>query len=257
MGRKQVIVAGLALVIGVGALLILRPAFKARTPQPTGREASLPSPTGQETPGEKAQPSQEEKGQALSFASASWIMEQQRIDAGGLTKETTTSKVWIKGDKKRVETFRTLGAWSGTALQPTSILFSDGEYEYAYYPAERRMLRIPRALSLESLSKRWVRQRSEEKVGREVVDGKPCETYRLVSDVKVAGLATVKMEVHECRWRGLVLKSVSRPLGSSTGDTYITHLRDVRLNVPVPDEKFILPTGVRVEDLDIPPEALE
>jgi hypothetical protein len=279
MGKKQAIIGGLALIVAVGAVVVIRPAFRAKPPEPEKESPLPPSPQRKVPEGKQTRPSQTgpaqegEKGAGPSqgqlsnaggadsgaspFTSASWIMVQQRIDARGSTKETTTSKVWIKGDKRRVETFRTVGAWSGTALQPTSILFSDGEYEYSYYPAQQRMLRIDRDFGMEALSERWVRQRSEERVGSEVVDGKPCETYRLVNDVDVAGLATVKMEILECRWQGLVLKSVSRPIGSNTGETYITHLKDVRLNVPIPDEKFVLPKDVHVVDVDIPREALK
>ena len=160
----------------------------------------------------------------------------------------------MKGDRKRVDTFRTLGAWSGTALQPTTIVFADREYEYAYYPSERRMLRFPRALGLEALSKKWTKKRSEVRIGSEVVDGKTCETYRVVNDVNVGGLGRVAMEVKECRWKGLVLKEISKPIGSSDGDTLVTQLKDVRLDVFIPDEKFVLPTGVRIEEVKIPPE---
>jgi hypothetical protein len=265
MGKKRAIIGGLALVVAVGAVVVIRPAFRAKPPEPD-KELPLPPSPERKVPERKqigpsqtepAQEGGEGAGPSHPFTSASWIMVQQRIDARGSTKETTTSKVWIKGDKKRVETFRTVGAWSGTALQPTSILCSDGEYEYSYYPAQQRMLRIARDFGMEALSERWVRQRSEERVGSEVVDGKPCETYRLVNDVDVAGLATVKMEILECRWQGLVLKSVSRTIGSNTGETYITHLKDVRLNVPIPDEKFVLPKGVRVVDVDVPLEAVQ
>jgi hypothetical protein len=278
MRKKQVIFAGLVLVVAVGALLLMRPGFRGKPPEPT-RESPLPPPAERPAPEGQVRPSQLETAQeeeqaavrlqerlsstderdrgASPFTSATWTMVQQRIDARGSTKETTTSKVWIKGDRKRVETFRTVGAWSGSALQPTTILFAEGAYEYSYYPAQQRMLRIPRDFGLEALSKSWVKNRSEERVGSEVVDGKPCETYRLVNDVNVAGLTTVKMEVHESRWQGLVLKSISRPIDSQSGETYITHLKDVRLNISINDEKFVLPKDVQVEDVDVPAEAFK
>lgn len=276
MRKKQATVAGLGLVIAVIALMVIWSSFRAKSPEPTRRESPLQPSTERQTPEAPTQPSQNEMAQeekqpvvppgrprsrtkgayggTFPFASGSWVMEQRRIGPGGLMKENSISKVWIKGDRKRVETFRTLGAWSGTALQPTTILFSDKDYEYAYYPSEKRMLRFPRALGLEALSQRWTKQRSKVRIGTEVVDGKTCQTYRVINDVNVAGLATVAMEVKESRWQGLVLKEVSRPIGSSTGDTLVTELKDVRLDVFIPDEKFVLPTGVRVEEVKIPPE---
>lgn len=194
-------------------------------------------------------------GIELPFASATWVMEQQRIDPNGMVKENSISRVWVKGVQKRVETFRTLGAWSGTAQQPVTILIADKDYEYAYNPSLGRILKFPRNLSLDALSNKMVKKRSERKVGSEIVDGKTCETYRLVNDVNVAGLATVKMEVKESRWQGMVLKSVSKTMGSKTADTLVTQLKDVYLDVEIPDEKFVLPAGVQIQEVKIPPKA--
>ena len=182
-------------------------------------------------------------------------MEQQRIGPTGLVMESSMSKVWIKGEKKRVETFRTIGSWSGTSLQPMIVVLADKDFEYAYYPSQQRMLRVPRTLGMEALSNKMVKKKSEARVGSEVVDGKVCATYRVVNIVNVAGLAKVPMEVKECRWRGLVLKEVSRTLGSSTADTLVTQLKDVQLDLFIPDEKFVLPADVKIQDVQIPPEA--
>jgi len=278
MRKKQVVVAGLGVMIAVIALLAIWFSFRAKSPESTRQEASmqplaeLQTTDGQiqSTQGETAEQEKRAAGEqtkakgrtkraagaAFPFASGSWLMQQQRISPAGLMKECSISKVWIKGERKRVETFRTVGAWSGTSVQPTTIVFSDKDYEYAYYPSEKRMLRFPRALSLDALSKKWTKKKSEARIGSEVVDGKACEIYRVVNDVNVGGLATVAMEVKESRWQGLILKEVSRPIGSKTGDTLVTELKDVRLDILVPDEKFVLPTGVRVEEVKIPPEVV-
>ena len=182
-------------------------------------------------------------------------MQQQRIGPEGLTKESSISKIWIKGDKKRVETFRTLGAWSGTSLQPAIIVFSDRNYVHAYYPDRKKIFRLPRDFSLEALAEKWTKKKSEVKIGTEVVDGKTCDIYRVVNDVNVGGIATVAMEVKESRWQGLVLKEISRTIGSNTADTLTTQLKDVQLDATIPDEKFILPADVPIEDAKIPPEA--
>lgn len=276
MKRRRAIIGGLGLVIAALALLAIWISWRAKSPEPMRQEASFqpsspsqtadlrsPAANNEIVKGEKrdAAPQGSLKGSdrgagneaVPSNSGSSWMMEQQRIDPKGQMKETSISKVWIKGDKKRVETFRTLGAWSGTALQPTTIVFSDRDYDYAYYPSEKRMLKFPHVLSLEALDKKWTRKRSEVKIGNEVIDGKPCETYRVVNDVNVAGLATVTMEVKECRWRGMVLKSISKPVKSKTGDTLVTQLKEINLDVPIPDEKFVLPTGVKIEEVKIPP----
>jgi hypothetical protein len=135
------------------------------------------------------------------------------------------------------------------------VVLADEKYEYAYYPSQRRSLRTPRTVGMEALCNKMVRKKSEAKVGSEVVDGKACDTYRVVNVVNVAGLAKVAMEVKECRWRGLVLKEVSRTLGSSTADTLVTQLKDVQLDLSIPDEKFVLPTDVNIQDVKVPPEA--
>jgi len=278
MRKKRVAIAGLGLVLAVIALLMIWSSLRPKPPEPTRQEvSSQPSPDRQ-TPDVGIQPqSQNEtsrregkgtatpkdkaKGRARgadggtsSFSSASWVMEQQRIGPEGLMKESSISKVWIKGDKKKVETFRTLGAWSGTALQPAIIVFSDRDYVYAYYPDQKRIFRLPRAFSLEVLAEKWTKKRSETKIRTEVVDGKTCDVYRVVNDVNVGGLGTVAMEVKESRWQGLVLKEITRPIGSRTADILTTQLKDVQLDVAIPDEKFILPTDVRIEDAKLPPE---
>ena len=277
MGKKQAFIMGLALVVVVSALLVFWLSSRAKPPEPMRRESSLQPSTERPTPDVRIQPSQKETpqegekrvavpqgklknlarqpdGEAYSFTSATWVMEQLRIDPGGLTKEHSMSWVWIKGNRKRVDTFRTLGSWAGTAAQPAIIIFTDEQYVYEYVPDRQKMWKVPRHVSLEVLSKKWTKQRREERVGREVVDGKPCDTYLLVNDVSVAGMGTVAMEVKESRWQGLVLKSVSRTLGDSVRDILVTQLKDVRLDVPIPDEKFILPTGVQVEEVKAPPE---
>jgi hypothetical protein len=279
MSGKKAFFAGLALIVVVSALLVFWLSSRAKPPEPTRRESSLQPPTERQTPDagnqlfQKQTIREEEKrvavavpqgkqkslakapdGKAYSFASATWVMEQLRIDPGGLVKEHTVSSVWIKGDRKRVDTFRTLGSWAGTATQPSVIAFCDKDYEYVYYPDLQKMLKTPRAVGLEAMSDKMVRKRSEVKIGREAVDGKPCEIYLLVNEVNVAGLGTVAMEVRESRWQGLVLKSVSRTLGSTIRDYLVTQLKDVRLNVPIPDQKFMLPTGVKVQEIQAPPE---
>lgn len=277
MMKKQAFIAGLTLVVGASALLVFWLSSRAKPPEPTRRESSLQPSTERQRPDIQFQPSQKETaqgeekrvavpqgkpkslarqpdGEAYSFASATWMMEQQRIDPGGLTKEHTMSWVWIKGNRKRVDTFRTLGSWAGTAAQPAVIVFTDEKYVYEYLPDRQKMVKVPCHVSLEVLSKKWTKKRSEERVGREVVDGKLCDTYLLVNDVSVAGLGTVAMEVKESRWQGLVLKSVSRTLGDSIRDILVTELKDVRLDVPIPDEKFILPTGVTVQEIKAPPD---
>ena len=279
MRKKRVAIAGLGLVLAVIALLMIWSSLRPKPPEPTRQEvSSQPSPDRQtpdvgiqpQSQNETAQregkgtatPKDKAKGRARgadggtsSFSSASWVMEQQRIGPTGLVMESSMSKVWIKGEKKRVETFRTIGSWSGTSLQPMIVVLADKDFEYAYYPSQQRMLRVPRTLGMEALSNKMVKKKSEARVGSEVVDGKVCATYRVVNIVNVAGLAKVPMEVKECRWRGLVLKEVSRTLGSSTADTLVTQLKDVQLDLFIPDEKFVLPAGVKIQDVQIPPEA--
>jgi hypothetical protein len=278
MRKKLATVAGLGLVVVVIAVLVIWPSLRAKSTEPTRRDSSVQPAPERQTPDVRVQTSQnestreEEKGTPaleekprgrvkgadgieLPFASATWVMEQQRIDPNGMVKENSISRVWVKGDQKRVETFRTLGAWSGTAQQPVIILIADKDYEYAYNPSLGRILKFPRNLSLDALSDKMVKKRSERKVGSEIVDGKTCKTYRLVNDVNVAGLATVKMEVKESRWQGMVLKSVSKTMGSKTADTLVTQLKDVHLDVEIPDEKFVLPAGVQIQEVKIPPKA--
>ncbi len=276
MRKKQAIIAGLGLIAAIIVLFAVWSSHRANSPEPVRQEASSLPAMGYKTQDAKPQTSSSEtaeegnkvatksespvsrsKGTARGrqFTSASWAMEQQRIGPEGLVKESSVSKVWIKGDKKRVETFRTLGAWSGTSLQPAIIVFSDRDYVYAYYPDRKRIFRLPRAFSLEVLAEKWTKKKSEVKIGTEVIDEKTCDVYRLVNDVNVGGLATVPMEVKESRWQGLVLKEISRTIGSSTADILTTQLKDVQLDVAIPDEKFTLPPGVPIEDAKIPPEA--
>jgi hypothetical protein len=277
MKKKQAVMAGFALVLVAGVVLAFWLFFKTKLPKPMRMESStlasseLQRPDLQVQPFQKDTAKEEEKrvavpqgklkswargpdGEAYPFASATWMMEQQRIAPGGLTKEHTLSWVWIKGNRKRVDTFRTLGSWAGTSSQPTVVVFMDEAYVYEYLPDQQKMWKVPRAVSLEVLAKKWTKKRSEERIGRDVVDGKTCETFLLVNDVNVGGLGTVTMEVRESRWQGLILRSVSQTLGSTIRDTLVMELKDVRLDVPVPDEKFILPTGVKVEEVKAPPE---
>jgi len=276
MRKRLAIFAVVGLVVAVIAVLVIWPSFRTKSTEPTRRDSLVPerqtveervqtSPNestreeGKGTPALQDQARRRVKGadgKELPFSSATWMMEQQRIDPNGMVKENSVSKVWVKGDKKRVETFRTMGSWSGTAQQPSTVLIADKDYEYAYNPSLGRILRFPRDLSLDALSEKMIKKRSERKVGSEIVDGKTCDTYHLVNDVNVAGLATVKMEVKESRWQGMVLKSVSKTMGSKTADTLVTQLKDVYVDVEIPDEKFVLPTGVQIQEVKIPPKGV-
>jgi len=277
MRKKQAFFAGLALIVAVSVLLVFWLSSRAKPPEPARRESSLPTSTDRQTPDGRIQSYQKETspeveklvavpkgkqkgltkgpdGETHPFSSATWVMEQKRISPEGLIKEHSMSWVWIKGNRKRVDTFRTLDSWAGTAAQPAVIVFTDEKFVYEYVPDREKMVKIPRHVSLEVLSKKCTKKRSEERIGRDIVDGKLCETYFLVNDVSVAGLGTVAMEVRESRWQGLVLKSVSRTLGDKVRDILVTELKDVRLDAPIPDEKFILPTGVQVEEVKAPPD---
>jgi hypothetical protein len=181
--------------------------------------------------------------------SSTWTTEMQRVNASGIITETIISSVWAKGERKRVERFRKV---SDGTLRLLAILISDGEAEYTYRPGDSKALRIPKGYRAEDLARKWVTQKSEESIGFEVLDGKPCQIFRVINEVDLKGLLTVRVEVKEWRWKEYVLKSITKTDGDPKADTRIIVVKDLRLDASLADTLFELPPGLRIEEMTLP-----
>jgi hypothetical protein len=182
-------------------------------------------------------------------SSSTWTTEMQRVNAAGAITETIISNVWAKGKRMRVERFRKV--FDGT-LRLSAILISDGEAEYTYRPGDSKVVRIPKGYRAEDLARKWVTQKSEESIGFEVLDGKPCQVFRVINEVDLKGLLTVRVEVKEWRWKEYVLKSITKTDGDPGADTRIIVVKDLRLDASFADTLFELPAGLRIEEMPLP-----
>lgn len=192
-----------------------------------------------------------------AFSSAQWTETMTHVDYDGKALETVVSKIWIKGDRQRIEKLRNnAGGADGKAI---SAVILHGHDKYTLKAGADKLIKT--SLQAESVlyDKKWFKKINEQKTGVETIDGKTCDVYTFDSEHNLGGLLTIRSTVRECRWRGLSLKTVARmptpPDGS--GDAYITVLKDVQVDIPIADDLFKLPDGLPVEEKTLPTEGVE
>jgi len=206
-----------------------------------------------------SQPSSAKHYEGFEFNTAKWTETLIHVDYNGKTLDTVISKIWIKdkGKMQRVEKVREV---TSAPNQPKGLSFviihdHDKYTSTAGYTVGNQKL-IKTNLEAESVlyDEKWITKKNMEKAGIENIDGKDCEVYIYEAEHNLGGLITIRSNVKECKWHGLSLKTISRmlPPPDGSGDSYITILKDVEVNIPIPDELFQLPSGAEIEEKVLP-----
>jgi hypothetical protein len=186
----------------------------------------------------------------FAFTSAHWTETQTRVDFNGKPMETTISKIWIKGDKQRIEKVRE-SITAPNQPKGLSYIILHGHDKYTLRAGADKLVKT--SLEAEKVLHDSTRT-NEQPAGSDTADGKTCEVYTYDSEYTLGGLLSIRTQVRECHWHGLSLKTVARmpapPEGS--GDSYITVLEQVEVDVPIDDTLFELPAGMPVEEKLLP-----
>jgi hypothetical protein len=205
-----------------------------------------------------SQPALAKHYEDFEFDTAKWTETLIHVDYDGRTLDTVISKIWVKnrGKLQRIEKVREI---TSTPNQPKTLSFiiiqDHDKYTSAMASAGTQKL-TKTNLEAESVlyDEKWITKKNLQKVGTETVDGKECEVYTYDSEHNLGGLVTIRSSVKECRWHGLSLKTISRmlPPPDGSGDSYITILKDVEVNIPIPDELFQIPSDAQIEEKALP-----
>jgi outer membrane lipoprotein-sorting protein len=161
---------------------------------------------------------------------------------------TVTSKVWVKGNKVRVEVKH--------PLMGEMNLIADGKNIYQIAPAQKQATktdqmkatggRQPWQMFVANVDQ--LREKSR-KVGSEQIEGHLCDIY-LRQEGGNGGSASVRSWITRSLKPPMPLKvvrkvSMQRPNASITRTTTV-RMRKVELNVSLPDSLFVLPSGYKV-----------
>jgi outer membrane lipoprotein-sorting protein len=161
---------------------------------------------------------------------------------------TVTSKVWVKGNKVRVEAKHPfLGDMN---------LIADGKNIYQIAPAQKQAMKADQSKTLGGREP-WqmfvanvdqLRQKAQ-KIGSERVEGHLCDIY-LRQESEGGNSRSVRAWITRTLKPAMPLKvvtrvSVQRPNASITQTTTV-RLRKVELNVALADSLFVMPAGYKV-----------
>jgi hypothetical protein len=186
----------------------------------------------------------------LAFNSAHWTETQTRVDYNGNVLETIISKIWIEGDNQRIEKVRELNSAPNQPKGLSYIIVRNHD-KYTYRAGADKLIKT--SLEAEKILHDSIKT-NERPAGSDSADGKTCEIFTYDSENTLGGLLSIRSQVRECRWHGLSLKTVARmpapPEGS--GDSYITVLEQVEVDIPIDDKLFELPAGLEVEEKILP-----
>jgi hypothetical protein len=195
----------------------------------------------------------------FEFDTAKWTETLIHVDYDGKTIDTVISKIWIKnkGKMQRIEKVRESTSSPNQPKGLSFIIIQDHD-KYSTVTTYTAGLQKVTKTDLEAESilydERWVTKRHMEKAGTETIDGKECEISTYDREHNLGGLITIRSNVKECKWHNISLKTISRmqPPPDGSGDTYIITLRDLEVDIPIPDDLFQLPSGVQIEEKILP-----
>jgi len=161
---------------------------------------------------------------------------------------TVTSKIWVKGNKVRVEAKHPfLGDLN---------LIADGKYIYQIAPAQKQAMKADQSRTLGGREP-WqmfvanvdqLRQKAR-KVGSERIEGHLCDIYAR-QDSRGGNTRSIRAWITRSLNPAMPLKvvtrvSMQRP-NASIEQTTTVRMRKVELNVPLADSLFVMPAGYRI-----------
>jgi outer membrane lipoprotein-sorting protein len=161
---------------------------------------------------------------------------------------TVTSKVWVKGNKARIELKH--------PLMGELDVIADGKYLYQISPSQKQATKTDQAKATGGRDA-WqmfvanveqLRQGAR-KVGSETLEGYPCDIYARRQSGQ-GETASLRAWITRSLQPPLPLKvvrqvTIQRP-NATLSQTQTVRIRRLRLNPAVPDSLFTLPKGVRV-----------
>jgi outer membrane lipoprotein-sorting protein len=195
---------------------------------------------------------------------ANWISVSSTKDDAGKTT-TSESKMWISGDKYRMET---KDQQNGKRM----VMIDDGQGMIMYQPDEKKAFRWGSAaesmfgsiMNSDVVAESARQRKTAKKVGGETVEGKPCDIYTYHSKLTVMG-SVVQSEVKEWLWSAekftiktvvntpkhqmkIMFMTTDVPASETT-----TVIKDLVLDKPVDDSLFTVPADVKIEEMQAPP----
>lgn len=207
-----------------------------------------------------SQPALARHYEGFKFDTAKWTETLIHVDYDGKTLDTIISKIWIKdkGKLQRVEKIResTSAPNQPKGLSVVIIQDHDKYSNISAYTASGAQKITKTDLAAESIlhDEKWITKKNVEKVGTEIIDGKECEVYTYEAEHNLGDLITILSNVKECKWNDISLKTITRmqPPPDGSGDSYITVLKDLEVNIPVLDDLFQLPEGAEIVEKALP-----
>jgi outer membrane lipoprotein-sorting protein len=184
-------------------------------------------------------------GAALNSAQFDVVTQQQAQGAN----VTVTAKVWVKGDKARME--------SKHPMMGEQLVIVDGTSFYLLSPSQKAGQKRPvptrngkKVSVLEWITADVNALRSKaKKTGRQTIEGIACDVYvgsekreGSSSSIK-AWIATVQNTVFPMKVE--IKQSVNRP-GASLASSQTMMVKNLRTNVSIPDSRFAVPKDYKI-----------
>lgn len=194
---------------------------------------------------------------------ANWTSVSTQKEENGKTS-TSEAKVWISGDKYRMET-------KDKQNGKTMIMIDDGKQMIMVNSAEKKAFvwgpdaeaMFGSILNSDLVAESARQRKTAKKVGSEVLEGKPCAIYAYKSTLTVMN-NTVSSDVKEWLWTAeqFPIKTVVNTPKYQMKIMFMTQdvpasettnvVKDLVLDKPVDESLFSVPAGIKIETLDMP-----
>ncbi len=151
---------------------------------------------------------------------------------------TMTSRVWIKGEKMRIE--------QTAQGQKMVTLMKEGAM-YLYYPSQKMAMKIDISAGAGQGGQEnpkdmmeYLKSVKTKPLGQERIEGKLCDVYQIISSQTGA-----RGKVWVWREKKIPLKSVM----TVGNETITTRYRNIQIGINIPDSLFELPPGTKIMDM--------
>lgn len=161
---------------------------------------------------------------------------------------TMTSKVWIKGEKMRLEQI--------AEGEKMITLMKEGTM-YLYYPAQKMAMKMDISTGAAQGGQEnpkdmmeYLKSIKAKPLGQEKIEGKLCNVYLITYSLpglpaEASAKAGARGKVWVWKGKNFPLKSVMT-IGS---ETITTRYRNVQMDISMPDSYFELPPGTKIMDM--------
>ncbi len=193
---------------------------------------------------------------------ASWTTSTTQTSEDGKSTNSE-AKVWLSGDKYRMETKDEKGK--------TVVMLDDGKDVYminldekkAYKWNEAAQKMFGQIMSSDMVAESVRQRKTAKKLGKETVEGKPCDIYAYKSTVTMMN-NTVTSDVKEWLWTKenfpikhqiktpkhkmkIVFMTTEMPASET-----VSVIKDLVMDKSIDDALFAVPAGMTVEELQVP-----